>query len=104
MKDELKVLALVPIFGVLGASATLVMWWVFDQTLTLFVPPAYATLACVVCGLIGPAAVAGWIWLVTHRDHVVRWPAGVGLGLVFATELAFYLPLGFMAVAFHDAV
>ena len=104
MNDELKMIALVPIFGVLGACATLVMWWVFGHTLTLVVPPAYATLACVVCGLIGPAAVAGWIWLVTHRDHLVRWPAGVGLGLVFATELAFYLPLGFMAVAFHNTV
>ena len=104
MNDELKMLALVPIFGVLGASATLVMWWAFDQTLTHYVPPAYATLACVMCGLMGPAAVAGWIWFVTHRDHVVRWPAGVGLGLVFAAELAFYLPLGFMAVAFHNTV
>jgi hypothetical protein len=102
MADDLKVLVLVPIFGVVGAAATLGMWWVFDVAIAARVSPAHTTLACIVFGLLGPAAVAGGIWLITKRGQTIRWPAGFGLGMVFATELAFYLPIGFMAVAFHQ--
>jgi len=101
MKNDLKLLVLVPAFGVAGAAATVAMWYLFIFTLGAFTPPSHVVLGCIVSGLIGPVAVACVVWSVTRDASNLRWPASIGLGMVFATELAFYLPLGFMAVAFH---
>ncbi len=101
MHDHLKLLGLASIFGAAGAAATVSMWQVFDIALWAFTPPPYTVLGCFISGLIGPLAVATVVFLATRMKSALRWPAGLGLGMVLATELAFYLPLGFMAVAFH---
>lgn len=103
MHHDLKLLGLVPAFCAAGAAATASMWYVFHFTLAALTPPHYEVLGCIVSGLIGPIVVAAVVWLATRKKSAVRWPAGLGLGMVLATELAFYLPLGFMAVAFHGA-
>jgi hypothetical protein len=109
MRDELRHFALVPVFGIAGALATAVMWQVFAATWLAQVPPPYEILACVVAGLIGPPSVWALVWLATRGPkrsalRELRPPALVGLGLVLATELAFYLPLGFFAIAMHAGV
>jgi hypothetical protein len=101
VKNDLKLLMLVPIFGVAGAAATVAMWYLFVFTLAALTPPSHVVLGCIVSGLIGPLAVACVVWPATRDASNLRWPACIGLGMVFATELAFYLPLGFMTVAFH---
>ncbi len=100
MKHDLKLLALIPVFGTIGAAATAFMWQLFDFTLMEFTPPSYAVLGCVLSGLFGPVLVGVIVWCTSHCAQAVRWPAGVGLGIVLATELAFYVPLGFIVVAF----
>lgn len=103
MREDLRLLGLASIFGVAGAAATAAMWQVFAFTLMELTPPPYAVLGCGVSGLVGPLAVGAVVWIATRSTPMLRWPAGVGLGMVLAAELAFYLPLGFMAVAFHGA-
>jgi hypothetical protein len=106
MKDELKLLGLVPLFGIVGAVSTAVMWQVFAITLMDAVPGEYAVLACVVTGLAGPLLVWALVLLATRTERIpglrtLRRPASIGIGLVLATELGFYVPLGFFAIAFH---
>ena len=106
MKDELKLLGLVPFFGILGAISTAVIWRVFAVTLMDLVPGQFAVLACVVAGLADPVVVWVMVLLATRIERkpglrVLRRPAAIGIGLVLATELGFYVPLGFFAVAFH---
>ncbi len=106
MIDELKLLGLVPLFGLVGALSTAVMWQVFAATLMDVVPGQLAVLACVVFGLSGPLVVWVSILLATSSQRkpglrALRRPAAIGIGIVFATELGFYVPLGFFAIAFH---
>lgn len=103
MRHELKILGLVPVFGMLGAAATAGLWRLFALTLMDLAPPSHAVLGCAVSGLFGPLLVGAIVWIAGRGANHVRWPAGVGLGLVLATELAFYVPLGFMVVAFSKA-
>lgn len=105
MKDELKLLGMVPIFGATGALATAAAWQVFAITLMDLVPAKLAVLSCLVAGLAGPIIVWGMVWLATRNLRTpfevgLRRSAFVGLGLVFAAELGFYIPLGFFAIAF----
>ncbi len=46
-------------------------------------------LGCVVSGLFGPVVVGAIVWFASRETRVLRGPAGVGLGIVLATELAF---------------
>lgn len=105
MHDELKFFGLAPLFGILGALATAGAWHLFAVTALGFVAPDLAVLACVLAGLAGPVAVWVAVWVATRRPKAaaasaVRRSASVGLGLVLAAELGFYLPLGFFAIAF----
>ena len=106
MHDELKFLGLTPLFGICGAAAPAVAWQVFAVTLLDAVPAQLAVLSCMIAGLGGPAAIWLIVWIGTQRRQngsaaAVRQSASVGLGLVLATELGFYIPLGFFAIAFH---
>ena len=105
MKDELKLLGMVPIFGATGALATAATWQVFAITLMDLVPAKLAVLFCLVAGLAGPVIVWVLVWFATRSSRTplevgLRRSAFVGLGLVFAAELGFYIPLGFFAIAF----
>jgi hypothetical protein len=106
MHDELKFLGLAPLFGAIGALATAAAWQVFAITLLDLVPAQLAVLSCLVAGLTGPLAVWVTVWIATRRRRTLfasalRHAASVGLGLVLAAELGFYIPLGFFAIAFH---
>jgi hypothetical protein len=106
MHDEFKFLGLTPLFGVSGAAATAVAWQIFAVTLLDVVPAQLAVLSCMIFGIGGPAAVWLMVWIGTQRRNdqsvsAVRQSASVGLGLVIATEVGFYIPLGFFAIAFH---
>ena len=105
MHEELKFLGLAPFFGILGALSTAGAWHLFSATLLGLVPAEFAVLSCLVAGLGGPVVVWIAVWIATrHRQNfaisAVRRSASVGLGLVVAVELGFYLPLGFFAIAF----
>jgi len=105
MKDELKFLGMVPIFGATGALSTAAAWQVFAITLMDLVPARLAVLSCLVAGLAGPLIIWGVVWMATRSARTplevgLRRSAFVGLGLVFAAELGFYVPLGFFAIAF----
>lgn len=106
MKNELKLFGLVPLFATAGALSTAAMWRIFDMTLTELVPGELTVLACVVFGLLGPLLVWATVLLATRSERKpslreIRQPAAIGIGIVFATELGFYVPLGFFAIAFH---
>lgn len=106
MNDELRFLGLTPLFGVIGALATAAAWHVFAVTLLNLVPAQLAVLSCLVAGLAGPVAVWATVWIMTRRRRTlfasaVQRAASVGLGIVLAAELGFYIPLGFFAIAFH---
>ena len=106
MKDELKLLGLVPLFGIAGALSTAAVWRIFAITVMDLVPAEFAVLACVVAGLVGPMVVWGLVLVATGGrrlpgQRALRRPAAIGIGLVLATELGFYVPLGFFAIAFH---
>lgn len=108
MREELKDFALVPVFGLVGAMATAIAWRGFAATLLELVPAPYTVLACFAAGLVGPPLVWALVWLATRTSRhpalrALRPPALVGLSLVLATELAFYLPLGFFAIAMYGA-
>ena len=106
MQDELKFLGLTPLFGLAGALATATAWQVFAITLLPFVQPRLAVLSCLVAGLAGPVAVWVFMMFVTRSRRTpfgvaLRRSSSLGLGLVVAAELGFYIPLGFFAIAFH---
>lgn len=106
MKDELKLFGLVPLFAVAGALSTAALWQVFAMTLMEVVPGHLAVLACVVFGLIGPPIVWVAVLLTTRSRRKpalreIRRPAAIGIGIVFATEVGFYVPIGFFAIAFQ---
>jgi predicted membrane-bound spermidine synthase len=104
--DEFKFLGLAPLFGVFGALATAAAWQIFAFTLLDQVPAQLEVLSCLVAGLVGPLVVWLAVWIATRRRRSslafsLRRSASVGLGLVLAAELGFYIPLGFFAIAFH---
>ena len=106
MHDELKFAGLAPLFGMFGALATAFAWEVFAVAFLDVVPAHLAVLSCLVAGLGGPALLWIAVWVLTRRRptlsaSVVRRSASVGLGLVVAAELSFYIPLGFFAIAFQ---
>jgi len=106
MNEDFKFFGLTPLFGVFGALATVAAWQIFAVTLIDLIPPHLAVLSCLVVGLVGPAALWLAIWAVTRRRttelaSALSRAASVGLGLVLAAELGFYIPLGFFAIAFH---
>jgi len=107
MHDEFKFFGLAPLFGVIGALATAAVWHIFAVTLLDLVPAQFAVLSCLVAGLAGPVAVWASVWISTRSRQTlftsgIRRAASIGLGLVFAAELGFYIPLGFFAIAFHS--
>ena len=106
MKNELTLLGLAPVFGLAGAAETAVLWQVFAITVMGLVPDQLAVLACFVTGLAGPPIIWAIVWLAARPFRQPVWialraPASTGLGLVFATQLAFYIPIGFFTIAFH---
>jgi hypothetical protein len=107
MNDELRFLGMAPLFGVAGALATAVAWHVFAVTVLDMVPAQFAVLSCLVAGLGGPAAVWLAVWMMARRRRTPRacamtHAASLGLGLVLAAEIGFYIPLGIFAVAFFE--
>lgn len=106
MHEELKFIGLAPLFGVFGALTTAGIWQVFALTALDLVPARQAVLACTVVGLAGPLALWIAVFMATRRRSirsafVLRRAASVGLGLVLAAELGFYVPLGLLAMAFN---
>jgi hypothetical protein len=106
MNDDFRFFGLAPLFGAAGALATAAAWHLFAITLLDFVPAQFAVLSCLVAGLVGPMTVWLAVLIVTRRRRgpfasALKRAASVGLGLVLAAELGFYIPLGFFAVAFH---
>ena len=105
MHEELKGLGLAPLFGAVGALATVVAWHLFAAMLLGLIPSKLALLWCLIAGLAGPVVVFLAVWIATRRTRtaiasVVRRSASLGLGLVFAAELGFYIPIGVFAIAF----
>ena len=105
MNDEFRFLGMAPLFGAAGALATAAAWHIFAFTLLDLVPARLAVLSCLVAGLAGPLVVWATVWFATRRRRTLfasalRRAATVGLGLVLAAELGFYIPLGFFAIAF----
>lgn len=106
MNEDFKFFGLAPLFGAIGALATAAGWHIFAFTLLDLVPAQLAVLSCLVAGLAGPLVVWMAVWMVTRRKQslfacALRRASSVGLGLVLAAELGFYIPLGFFAIAFH---
>jgi hypothetical protein len=106
MNEDFKFFGLTPLFGVVGALATAAGWHLFAFTMLDLVPAQLAVLSCLVAGLAGPMVVWITVAAVTRRQRTLfasalRRAASVGLGLVLAAELGFYIPLGFFAIAFH---
>ena len=105
MKDQLNLFFLCPLFGALGAVATAIAWQFFALTALHLVPARMAVLSCLVAGLVGPAVVLAALWIVTRGrttalTGALRRSASLGLGLVLVAEVGFYIPLGFLSVAF----
>jgi hypothetical protein len=106
MQNELRFLGLTPLFGAVGAMATAAAWHLYAILFLEMVPAQLAVLACLVAGLVGPAAVWITVWITTRPRRTttasaVRRAASLGLGLVLAAEIGFYIPLGFFAIAFY---
>lgn len=106
MNDDLKFFALAPLFGILGALSTAVAWQLFAVLMIHVVPDRLQVLSCLMVGLLGPVVVWLTVRIMTRirrREFsvVVGQSASVGLGLVLAAQLGFYIPLGFFAIAFH---
>jgi len=107
MNEDLRFFGLTPLFGVVGALTTAAAWHLFAITLLDLVPAQLGVLSCLVAGLAGPMAVWLAVVMATRRRQsllasALRRAASVGLGLVLAAELGFYIPLGFFAIAFHS--
>jgi hypothetical protein len=105
MHDELKFFGLAPLFGVLGGLATAAAWQLFAVTILDLVPSHLTVLACLVAGLGGPVVVWLAVWIAIHNRQTpiataIGRSASVGLGLVLAAEIGFYIPLGFFAIAY----
>jgi len=106
VKDDLKLYIMVPLFAAAGGMATALVWLVFSVTFLPSVADRYAVLACVLVGLLGPVLVWSLVWgwslrVTRNRRAAILRPASIGLGLASATELAFYVPIGFLTVAFY---
>jgi hypothetical protein len=106
MNDEFRFFGMAPLFGAIGALATAAAWHIFAVTLLDLVPAQLAVLSCLVAGLAGPLVVWMAVLIVTRHQRTLfasalRRAASVGLGLVLAAEVGFYIPLGFFAIAFH---
>ena len=106
MNDDFRFFGMAPLFGAIGALSTAAAWHVFAFTLIELVPAQLAVLSCLVAGLAGPLVVWIAVLTVTRGQRTLfasalRRAASVGLGLVSAAELGFYIPLGFFAIAFH---
>jgi hypothetical protein len=106
MRDELKLFGLVPLFAIAAALSTAALWRIFAMTLMNVVPGELTVLACVVFGLIGPLLVWATVLLATgsrrgRSVRTLRQPAAIGIGIVLAAEVGFYVPLGLFAIAFH---
>ena len=106
MNEDFKFFGMAPLFGAIGALATAAAWHVFAITLLDLVPAQLAVLSCLVAGLAGPLVIWMAVLFVIRRQRgpfasSLRRAAAVGLGLVLAAELGFYIPLGFFAIAFH---
>ena len=106
MRDDLKLYTLVPVFAAAGGVATGLVWLAFSLTFLPLIADRYAVLACVVVGLLGPFLVWVLVWCwsrgIGHDGGTgILRPAAIGLGLASATELAFYVPIGFLTVAFY---
>ena len=103
MREDLKLYILAPLFAVAGAVATALLWKIAAATILPSIPDRYAVLACVLVGLLGPLVVWLLVWGGCRRSDRTAFlrPAAVGLGLAAATELAFYVPIGFLTVAFY---
>jgi hypothetical protein len=105
MRDEFKFLSLVPLFAAVGGFATVAAWHLYAVLFFEVIPNQLTVLACLVAGLAGPAIVLSVVLVATRAGKsattwAVRRSASVGLGLVLAAELGFYIPLGFFAIAF----
>ena len=106
MKDDMIFFGLAPLFGAVGAIATAAVWQLFSITLIDTVPQHLVVLSFLAAGLAGPLIVWGSLMTATRGRQpalarTLRRAASVGLGLVIAAELGFYIPLGFLAIAFH---
>lgn len=107
MNDDLKIYILVPFFAAVGGVATGLVWLAFSLTILPAVADRYTVLACVLVGLLGPVLVWFLVWgwsrrVARNRRAGILRPASIGLGLATATELAFYVPIGFLTVAFYS--
>lgn len=107
MHDELGYLGLAPLFGAAGAMATVAAWHLYAVLFMEMVPTQLALLVCLLVGLAGPTVVLSIVWTATRSGgnpvaSAVRRSATLGLGLVVAAELGFYIPLGFFAIAFQS--
>ena len=105
MKNELKFLGLTPLFGIAGALATAGVWQVYAATFMDLVPPKLAVLSCLVAGLAGPMIIWAILAMITSGRRsplalALQRSSSLGLGLVVAAELGFYIPLGFFAIAY----
>jgi hypothetical protein len=105
MHQELRYLGLAPLFGAVGALATVAAWHLFAAMLLGLVPAKSALLWCLISGLAGPLVVLLAVWVATRPGRTaiasaMRRSASLGLGLVLAAEVGFYVPLGFFAIAF----
>jgi hypothetical protein len=102
---ELRQIGLMFVFGLTGAAATVLTWHVFAAIAMPMVRDDLVELACFSSGLAGPLAVLLVVWFVTRNRiaqarKALRWPAVAGLGVVVAAQLAFYIPLGFLCIAY----
>jgi len=103
--DQLRQILLLVAFALAGATSTAAMWLVFSMTLQPVVPGNLATLACLAMGSAGPIVMWFVVYLAVRNrppqaGRKVLVPATIGLSLALATQLAFYIPLGFFATAF----
>jgi hypothetical protein len=106
VKHDMAFLTMAPAFGAVGALATAAVWQLFAVSLINFVPEQLTVLSCLAAGVAGPLVVWGILLTATRgrstgMSGALRRAASVGLGLVVAAELGFYIPLGFLAIAFH---
>ncbi len=105
MPEPVKQLGLMVLFGFAGALATLAAWYSSSGLLSILVPRQLLELSLFAVGLLGPLVVWVAVLVVTQGRssaslEMLRPTAAAGLAVVAATQLAFYIPLGFMCLAF----
>ncbi|MCP4897259.1 MAG: hypothetical protein GY906_09845 [bacterium] len=108
MPETVKQLGLMVVFGFVGALATLATWHGATGFLSVLVPRQLLELSVFCVGLLGPLVVWTAVLAATRRRsratlEMVRSTAAAGLAVVAATQLVFYVPLGFMCLAFNVA-